>query len=342
MAERSVDVGSPIVASAAVVVGSPTDRRLAAQRPRADRGLPAAAVRGLRHADLPDREQPAADVRRARGAVAAAVPDGRLARRRRLLSQEAAVKYFLLGAFASAFFLYGLALLYGYADSVDLPSILTRDAARRPSPTSCSTSGWRCCWSACCSRPASRRSTAGRRTSTRARRRRSPRSWRRARRSPRSARSCACSTSGSAPRPGTGARSSGRWRSPRWSVGAIFGLTQTDVKRILAYSSIAHAGLHPGRHGRADQGRHLQRAVLPAHLRLHHARRVRPADAGARRRRRGDPPVAVVRAGAQEPAGGDRDDDPADVDGRHPADVRLHRQVLRVPRGLPRGRRRWS
>ena len=36
-----------------------------------------------------------------------------LARRRRLLSQEAAVKYFLLGAFTSAFFLYGLALVYG-------------------------------------------------------------------------------------------------------------------------------------------------------------------------------------------------------------------------------------
>jgi NADH-quinone oxidoreductase subunit N len=43
-----------------------------------------------------------------------------LARRRRLLSQEAAVKYFLLGAFASAFFLYGVALLYGYAGSADL------------------------------------------------------------------------------------------------------------------------------------------------------------------------------------------------------------------------------
>ena len=43
-----------------------------------------------------------------------------LARRRRLLSQEAAVKYFLLGAFASAFFLYGVALIYGYAGSVDL------------------------------------------------------------------------------------------------------------------------------------------------------------------------------------------------------------------------------
>ncbi len=32
-----------------------------------------------------------------------------LARRRRLLSQEAALKYFLLGAFSSAFFLYGVA-----------------------------------------------------------------------------------------------------------------------------------------------------------------------------------------------------------------------------------------
>ncbi len=48
-----------------------------------------------------------------------------LARRRRLLSQEAAVKYFLLGAFASAFFLYGVALLYGYAGSVDLDEIFT-------------------------------------------------------------------------------------------------------------------------------------------------------------------------------------------------------------------------
>ncbi len=46
-----------------------------------------------------------------------------LARRRRLLSQEAAVKYFLLGAFSSAFFLYGVALLYGYAGTVNLGGI---------------------------------------------------------------------------------------------------------------------------------------------------------------------------------------------------------------------------
>ena len=46
-----------------------------------------------------------------------------LARRRRLLSQEAAVKYFLLGAFASAFFLYGLALVYGATGSIRLSAI---------------------------------------------------------------------------------------------------------------------------------------------------------------------------------------------------------------------------
>ncbi|MET8047158.1 NADH-quinone oxidoreductase subunit NuoN [Streptosporangium sp. NPDC005286] len=46
-----------------------------------------------------------------------------LARHRRLLSQEASVKYFLLGAFSSAFFLYGMALVYGYAGSVDLKVI---------------------------------------------------------------------------------------------------------------------------------------------------------------------------------------------------------------------------
>ncbi|CAN5726646.1 NADH-quinone oxidoreductase subunit NuoN [soil metagenome] len=46
-----------------------------------------------------------------------------LARRRRLLSQEAALKYFLLGAFSSAFFLYGVALLYGYSGTFSLTGI---------------------------------------------------------------------------------------------------------------------------------------------------------------------------------------------------------------------------
>ncbi|MFF1478713.1 NADH-quinone oxidoreductase subunit NuoN [Streptomyces sp. NPDC058301] len=46
-----------------------------------------------------------------------------LARRKRLMSQEAAVKYFLLGAFSSAFLLFGIALLYGYAGSVQYATI---------------------------------------------------------------------------------------------------------------------------------------------------------------------------------------------------------------------------
>ena len=46
-----------------------------------------------------------------------------LARRRRLLSQEAAMKYFLLGAFSSAFFIFGVAMLYGYSGSVQLGAI---------------------------------------------------------------------------------------------------------------------------------------------------------------------------------------------------------------------------
>ena len=46
-----------------------------------------------------------------------------LARHRRLLSQEASLKYFLLGAFSSAFFLYGMALLYGYAGTLSLTGI---------------------------------------------------------------------------------------------------------------------------------------------------------------------------------------------------------------------------
>jgi NADH-quinone oxidoreductase subunit N len=46
-----------------------------------------------------------------------------LARRRRLLSQEAALKYFLLGSYASAFFLFGAALIYGFAGGVQLSQV---------------------------------------------------------------------------------------------------------------------------------------------------------------------------------------------------------------------------
>ena len=46
-----------------------------------------------------------------------------LSRRRRLLSQEAALKYILLGAYASAFFLFGAAFVYGYSGTVSISGI---------------------------------------------------------------------------------------------------------------------------------------------------------------------------------------------------------------------------
>lgn len=66
-----------------------------------------------------------------------------MARRRRLLSQEASFKYFVLGAFASAVFLFGSALLYGYAGSVRLADIFTASGtvAQGASPE-----GWELLW----------------------------------------------------------------------------------------------------------------------------------------------------------------------------------------------------
>ncbi len=46
-----------------------------------------------------------------------------LARRRRLLSQEASLKYFLLGAFSSAIFLFGVALVYGATESTAMTGL---------------------------------------------------------------------------------------------------------------------------------------------------------------------------------------------------------------------------
>jgi NADH-quinone oxidoreductase subunit N len=241
MAERSVDVGSPIVASAAAVVGSPDDRRLA----QSDRvqtevfPLMMFAVAGMLIFPIANNLLlmfVALEVLSLPLYLMAG-----MARRRRLLSQEAAVKYFLLGAFASAFFLYGLSLLYGYADSVDLPNIFiaTRQSGKSdvllylglalllvgllfkagiapfhswtpdvyqgaPTPVTA--------FMAACTKVAAfgailRVLYVGFSSS----------SW--------------------------------DWRPVVWGVaiasmvvGAVFGLTQTDVKRILAYSSIAHAG----------------------------------------------------------------------------------------------------
>ncbi|WP_300613430.1 NADH-quinone oxidoreductase subunit NuoN [Trebonia sp.] len=58
-----------------------------------------------------------------------------LARRRRLLSHEASMKYFLLGAFSSAFFLFGVAMLYGFSGSVRLSAIASAAASNTSNST---------------------------------------------------------------------------------------------------------------------------------------------------------------------------------------------------------------
>jgi NADH-quinone oxidoreductase subunit N len=164
-----------------------------------------------------------------------------LARRRRLLSQEAAVKYFLLGAFASAFFLYGLALLYGYAGSVRLAAIASASAASARSDTLLfgglalliigllfkASVGPFHTWTPDVYQGAPTPVTAFMSAATKV------------------------AAFGAILRVLTVAFGDTRWewRGVLWGVaivsmviGAVVGLTQTDVKRMIAYSSIAHAG----------------------------------------------------------------------------------------------------
>jgi NADH-quinone oxidoreductase subunit N len=123
IAERTIE-SSPIVASAAIVVGSPEDQRLSRTERVQTEVFPLLlfAVSGMLIFPVSNNlivMFVALEILSLPLYLMAG-----LARRRRLLSQEASLKYFLLGAFSSAFFLYGLALIYGYSDSVDLTAIL--------------------------------------------------------------------------------------------------------------------------------------------------------------------------------------------------------------------------
>ena len=164
-----------------------------------------------------------------------------LARRRRLLSHEAAMKYFLLGAFSSAFFLFGIAMLYGFSGSVRLSAIASAAASNTSSSTLLFTGialtglgllfkigavpfhGWK------------------------------PDVYQGAP-TPVTALMASCtvvSAFGALLRVFYVAfgKLAWDWRPAFWVVavltmvvGAVIAITQTDVKRLLAYSSIAHAG----------------------------------------------------------------------------------------------------
>ena len=171
IAESSHDV-SPFVAQAAAVPGSAEEREGLLAGISAHRGLPADPVRGRRHAAVPGVQRPAHHVRRAGGAVAAAVPAVRPGP-----AAPAAVagggdevlpaRRVLLGVLpvrrGHAVRLLGL----GAPGAPSRPRRPPTSAARR-----CCTRGSRCSASACCSRSARCRSRAGSRTSTRARPRR--------------------------------------------------------------------------------------------------------------------------------------------------------------------------
>jgi NADH-quinone oxidoreductase subunit N len=121
--ERSLEMGGPFVSQAAITVGSQKDLKQAGGAPGATEVYPLAvfALGGMllfvSANDLLTMFV-ALEVLSLPLYLLCA-----LARRRRLLSQEAALKYFLLGSYASAFFLFGVALIYGFANGVRLGQV---------------------------------------------------------------------------------------------------------------------------------------------------------------------------------------------------------------------------
>ena len=121
--ERSIERGGPFVSQAAITVGSQKDMRQAGDQPGATEIYPLTlfALGGMllfvSSNDLLTMFV-ALEVFSLPLYLLCA-----LARRRRLLSQEAALKYFLLGSYASAFFLFGVALLYGFSGGIGLAEV---------------------------------------------------------------------------------------------------------------------------------------------------------------------------------------------------------------------------
>jgi NADH-quinone oxidoreductase subunit N len=133
LAERAVEPGGPFVAQAAITVGSDADRRQAGAPGSTDAfPLSLFALAGMMlfvaANDLLTMFV-ALEVFSLPLYLLCA-----LARRRRLISQESAMKYFLLGGFASAFFIFGMALLYGFTGTVQFSDIHTAVATSTNSP----------------------------------------------------------------------------------------------------------------------------------------------------------------------------------------------------------------
>ena len=125
------------------------------------------------------------------------------------------------------------------------------------------------------------------------------------------------------------------------TLGNLVALTQDNVKRMLAYSSIAHTGymlVGFAAFGAGAAAGHVRPAVLRRGVCVHEPRRVRGHRGDPEAAGRDQQPVDVLRA---DPPGADArpadDAVPAVADG-DPTDGGLLRQVLRDPR---RRRGRW-
>jgi NADH-quinone oxidoreductase subunit N len=243
LAERSLDVGGgAFVAEAALVAGSAADRRLlTSQRAQTEYfPLTTFALAGMM-VFVASNNLLLMFVALEVLSLPLYLLAG-LARRRRLLSQEAAMKYFLLGGFASAFFLYGVALLYGYANSVNLGDILKGAAGASDKSDLLLFCGLGLLLIGLLFKGGIAPFHAW-----------TPDVYQGAP-TPVTALMAACTkvaAFGAILRVLYLAFSTTRWdwRPLMWGiaiitmlVGAVLGLTQTDVKRMLAYSSIAHAG----------------------------------------------------------------------------------------------------
>ena len=262
--------------------------------------------------------------------------------RGRLEAQEASMKYFLLGAFASAFLLYGIAFIFGGSGTTNLlrlrPSaslgglddfqlvgvavallvvglgfkaamvpfhMWTPDAYQgAPTPvTAFMAGGTKAAAFAAIVRVARRRRSA----------------------------TCA----------GTGSRRSSLLAVLTLVVASVVAVAQTDLKRMLAYSSISHAGLHRDRGRRREPERRRRDAAVPLRLHGDDDRRLREHHAVPRGPGGARPPREVL--GPRRQAAGRR--------GalrvlpllarRDPADRRVLGEVVRLLRGGPRRDYTW-
>ena len=125
------------------------------------------------------------------------------------------------------------------------------------------------------------------------------------------------------------------------TLGNLVALTQTNVKRMLAYSSIAHTGyilLGSGGLCRGTDRRHRGGALLRRRLHVHEPRGIRGGRGAPAAARRDEPPRHVCRTGPAR-AGPRRTHDPVPVVvDRDSAVRRVLRQGVRDP-GRRRGRR---